>query len=218
VLWFEPDAETLSQRPWPAILFLHGVGERGSGGKELARVAKWGLPKFRQQKQSPLAEPFPFLVAAPQCPEDRTWGHGEVLAALDLLAEVMIEAGADPARLYLSGFSMGGIGCFHLALRQPHRFAAVAPVCGMCETPDALARLAHLPLWIAYGEDDEIEYLTEGSREAVRRLAPFGRVTERPYRLGPADGLSAHVRTGDAAYSEPELYQWMLAQRKAEVP
>jgi hypothetical protein len=81
-LWLPPDADAAAAPDGPpAILFLHGVGERGRGGAELSRVAAWGLPKLRLAGQRVLARPFPFLVIAPQCPPDRTWCDDEVLEA-----------------------------------------------------------------------------------------------------------------------------------------
>jgi hypothetical protein len=73
--------------------------------------------------------------------------------------------------------------------------------------------LSQLPLWIAYGEDDEIGELTQGSLDIVSRLGGSGRLVEKPYRLGHKGGLGPHVRTADAAYAEPELYRWLLSHR-----
>jgi predicted peptidase len=211
-LCFPPEPrERGSARPPPMILFLHGIGERGRGGGELDRVASWGLPKFRSTRTPPLAAAFPFLVVAPQCPPDTTWCDGQILDALDRLVDGLLETErADPNRLFLTGFSMGGIGAFCLALRRPDRFAAVATVCGRCPTPGALPALAGRPLWVAYAEDDEIAELTAGSKQVIDALAGSPDLTTRVYRLGWHDGLGPHVRTCDRAYAEPDLYRWFL--------
>lgn len=201
--------------PPPAILYLHGMGERGDRPEELPAAARWGLPKLRKEGRRLSSPPFPFLVAVPQCPKANTWCDEAALRGLGHLIDVLAER-ADPRRLYLAGFSMGGIGAFCLALRQPRRFAALASVCGACRTPDALPALAHLPLWIAYGEDDEIGELTEGSRAVVATLAGHGRLMDKPYRLGHKGGLGPHVRTADAAFAEPALYAWLLGHSLAE--
>lgn len=68
-LWMPPDHKAIGAgQPPPVILFLHGAGERGRGGSELPRAARWGLPKLRAEGRTLTDEPFPFLVAAPQCP------------------------------------------------------------------------------------------------------------------------------------------------------
>ena len=212
-LWFPPDDHAgVSTAPPPVILFLHGIGERGEGGNELEKAASWGLPKFRMEARPLVDGPFPFLVIAPQCPPDRRWCDEDMLASLDhLIAEIGASGRGDMARLHLTGFSMGGMGVFCLGLRAPATFASLAPVCGKCESPDDLPRLASLPIWLAYGEDDEVEHLTIGSIEAARRLEACGTDLEvLPYRLGYDGDLGPHVRTCDAAYAEPRLYDWML--------
>ena len=217
-LWFRPDADAPSPRDGaPAILFLHGIGERGQGHGDLAKVRDWGLPKFRAEGWRLTEDPFLFVVVAPQCPSNSTWCDEDVLAALDgLLDELAATDGIDHDRFHLSGFSMGGIGAFCLALRHPARFASLSSVCGRCLTPDALPTLANLPAWIAYAEDDEITELALGSKFAAQVLSPHGNIMNRPYRLGHQGSLGPHVRTCDAAYSEPELYRWILAQNRRD--
>ena len=36
---------------------------------------------------------------------------------------------ADPDRVYLTGFSMGGFGTWHLAVENPYAFAGIVPIC-----------------------------------------------------------------------------------------
>lgn len=207
-LWLPADTQPAAGPP-PAIVFLHGVGERGGGGEDLHLVARWGLPKLR--RASPAALPgFPFLVIAPQCPAGSRWCDSDVREALDALIDALVADGAaDPRRLAIAGFSMGGVGTFCAALDAPRRFAALISVCGACEQPERLPELAHLPMWIAWAEDDEIGYLTEGSRHAVEAMRGTGVVVARPYRLGALPDAGAHVRTADVAFAEPELYRWL---------
>ena len=216
-LWIPPDHEaTGTDQPPPVILFLHGVGERGRGGSELPLAGRWGLPKLRAEGRTLTEGPFPFLVVALQCPPERTWLDADVLAGLDLLLDDMVAEGeADPARLYVAGFSMGGIGAYGMALLWPDRFAALVSVCGACSWPGRLEELARLSQWVAWAEDDEIAYLTEGSRHIAASLVRHGRLVARPYRLGAAGGVGAHALTGDAAFAEPELYRWLLARGRA---
>lgn len=217
-LWLAPDPGATTEPP-PLILYLHGVGERGEGGDELNQVARWGLPKFRRSAM-PLGDgPFPFLVVAPQCPPRRVWWDGDVLAAVDRLLEGIVDQDmADPNRISVAGFSMGGTGSFCLALRHAERFAAMVSICGSCLLPEALPSLARLPAWVAYAEDDEFTHLSDGSRLAIDVLSPFGNVVGRRYQLGAVDGTSAHARTADAAFGETELYRWLSRQRRQDQP
>lgn len=217
-LWLPPEGGRPPHPP-PAILFLHGVGERGAGGEELQLVRRWGLPKLRSESPAPAFAGFPFLVVAPQCPAEARWCDSHVLAALEALAQEIAGSGeADPQRLAVAGFSMGGIGAFCLAMHAPRRFRALVSVCGKCEQPERLDELAPLPLWVAWAEDDEVGYLTEGSRQVVERMRGRGAVISRPYRLGARPGEGAHVRTADAAFAEPDLYRWLMAVLTSETP
>lgn len=208
-LWL-PAATAAPAGGAPAVLFLHGIGERGEGGSELPRVAAWGLPKLRLQDAPALPSPFPFLLLAPQCPPDRTWCDPEVLDGLAALLDgAAADGDADPARLAVTGFSMGGVGAYCAALCWPQRFRALISVCGMCQQPERLATLDALPQWVAWAEDDEVAYLTEGSHAIVARRASSPLLVARPYQLGARGDDSAHTRTADAAFAEPDLFSWL---------
>jgi len=50
------------------------------------------------------------------------------------LAEVQRRYAIDPDRISIRGFSVGGAGCWHLAVHHPDRFFAANPGAGFCET------------------------------------------------------------------------------------
>lgn len=204
----------------PTVLFLHGTGERGSDGDKPTRV---GLGPYIRAH----ADTFPAIAVFPQAPDGRDWNGvaAEIaFAALDAAAE---EFNGDRERSYLTGLSMGGYGTWELALMQPQRFAALAPVCGgltapraernlvvtplqgEADPPAALAqRLKHLPVWIFHGAKDDVVPPRE-SREISVALKAMGgdvRYTEFP---------EANHNSWDPAYSQtPELWPWLFAQRR----
>src|SRR5678816_2492216 len=57
----------------------------------------------------------------------REAGADDVMRVVD---EVTATYSIDPARMTITGPSMGGIGTAWVALRHPDRFAAAAPLCG----------------------------------------------------------------------------------------
>jgi poly(3-hydroxybutyrate) depolymerase len=73
---------------------------------------------------------FPALVVFPQVPGHEEWSGRNNRAAVAALDATIAEFGADPARQYLTGMSMGGYGSWNIALDDPRRFAAIVPVCG----------------------------------------------------------------------------------------
>ncbi|MGH9759541.1 MAG: alpha/beta fold hydrolase [Blastocatellia bacterium] len=121
------------RKKWPVILFLHGAGERGADGLQQTEV---GLgPAIRKH-----ADRFPCIAAFPQCPLGSWWAFPDAEAlALDVLERTVADFRGDPARLYLTGVSMGGYGVWDIATNFPGVFAALAPVCGGIVQPKAFA-------------------------------------------------------------------------------
>ena len=194
-LLYLPRAYTEDDREWPLILFLHGAGERGD---DLELVKMHGPPKIVAERDD-----FPFVVVSPQCPADQWWDT-DVLSAL--LDEVVAQYRIDEDRIYLTGLSMGGFGTWSLAIRQPDRFAAIAPICGGGIT-HATRYIAHLPVWVFHGAKDETVRLKE-SQEMVDALKRYGGNVE--FTVYPEAGHDSWTET----YDNPELYEWFLTHRR----
>ena len=60
----------------------------------------------------------------------------------------------DEERLYLCGFSMGGMGVFDLGFKFPDVWAACVPVCGRCNDLALIENARHVPFWINTGSQD----------------------------------------------------------------
>ena len=105
--------------PRPLVLAFHGYG---GGMWDLGYVG--GL--------SDLAEAEGFVVAYPQgTGEGPTWdlaGESDVPFVLALIDELEASQCTDPARVFVTGFSMGGGMTNLLACRVADRIAAIAPV------------------------------------------------------------------------------------------
>lgn len=193
LLALPPGYEADPGRRWPLILFLHGAGERGD---DLARVRGHGVPKAVDDGVD-----VPAIVVSPQCPADQHWSAPVLVQLLD---EVARARRADPDRIYLTGLSMGGFGAWELALAQPWRFAALAPVCGGGD-PLRVAAIRHLPVWAFHGALDDVVPLglSEEMVEALRRAGGDVRFT-----VYPEAGHDSWTQT----YANPELYRWLFAQ------
>jgi dienelactone hydrolase/prenyltransferase beta subunit len=191
------------QKPFPAVLFLHGAGERGKDGVISAQVGLGAVISGRP-------EDFPVIAVFPQA--ERTWAADspDAAAALAALDEVMANFKVDPDRVVLTGLSMGGSGCWQMAAAHPERFSAAIPICGRART-ELVSNLKRLPIWEFVGDDDRAETVL-GMRDVARALHDAGaspRSTE--YR-----GVGHN--SWDRAYSDPNLLAWMLEQRRKANP
>jgi predicted peptidase len=193
-LLFLPQGYEKSHQRWPLMLFLHGVGECGTN---LAKVKSHGPPRIVETKPD-----FPFILVSPQSP-----AHGWNVATLNaLLDDVIRTYRVDKSRVYLTGLSMGGFGTWSLAAAHPEKFAAIVPICGGGKPADA-KKLAALPIWVFHGAKDPAVPV-ERSREMVEAIKAAGgnvKFTEYP---------EAQHNCWTETYNNPELYKWLLAQKR----
>jgi predicted peptidase len=181
---------------WPLMLFLHGAGERGN---DLELVKKHGPPKLIEEGKS-----FPFIVVSPQCPKDRNWQPMELTALVD---EIVAKQKVDLDRIYVTGLSMGGFGTWALAAATPERFAAIIPICGGGDVI-ATRRLTQLPVWVFHGAKDPVVPLkrSEDMVEALKKSNGNVKFTVYPESLHDS---------WTATYENPEVYTWLLEQKRA---
>ena len=186
-------------RVFPVILFLHGSGERGEDG---ITPAQTGIgPAIFNRPHG-----VPALVVFPQARQTWAAGSPDSDAALKALDDVMTSFATDPHRVILTGLSMGGSGSWQLATAHPERFAAVVPICGRGKPEDA-AKLKTLPVWSFCGDADRDQTVLNmrSMVEALQKEGSSPRITE--YR-------GVGHQSWDRVYNDPEVIDWMLAQRK----
>jgi predicted peptidase len=144
-------------------------------------------------------------------------GHAWEDATLAALKHVMGQYSVDPARIYVTGNSLGGMGTWDMLLSynaqtgsEAHIFAAGMPLAGRHQTanPVEAARvLRHLPIWVFHGAQDR-EVSLDWDRSMARLLSggPTFHYTEDP-------GLAHDV--WDRYYTRPDVWDWLFAQRSA---
>ncbi len=203
-------------KEWPLVLFLHGAGERGSDGLIQSDV---GIGHAIRKNP----ERFPCLVLMPQCPADKFWD-----VTFDNI-EKMMEATRkdyriDPARITMTGLSMGGYATWMWGPNKLDLFAALMPICGGGDphdmkhlAPDAdvdkfgtvedrVPKLATVPIWAFHGKKDDVvpPFRTQQMVKLVRKAGGDVKYTEFP-----EDGHNSW----DSAYGDSETIAWLLGQR-----
>ena len=197
-LLFRPD-HYAEQPRWPLLLYLHGAAERGD---DLEHAAATGPPKEVRGGRA-----LAMVVAAPLLPAGQAWEPARLAAVLDA---VITAEHIDPDRIYLSGKSLGGFGAWALAVAAPQRFAALVPVASAGD-PEAVCTLKAVPVWAFHNRHDPTVPLArdEVGIETLKNCGGTTRLT-----IFDADGHDAWT----AAYADPELYQWLLAQHRSPKP
>jgi predicted peptidase len=209
---------------WPVILALHGGGQYGRDGVSQTAV---GLAHAIRQH----TDRFPAIVVFPQSPPGGTPGFqalGEriALAALD---KSIAEFNGNPARIYLTGLSMGGNGAWSLAYRHADRFAALVIVCGfvgeftgttsgvhypaivpasVIDPYAAIAqRVSRLPTWIFHGDADPTV-----SVDVSRHMAAALKANGANVHYTELAGVGHNA--WDPAYDRADLFIWLFNQMR----
>ncbi len=177
---------------WPVVLYLHGHGN----------WIKYGLPIPKH-----MVEKYPFILIAPQLPYPAWWDTDDLGAFLDEMEE---EYAIDPDRVCVTGISMGGFGAWAMAVAYPDRFASVMPM-GGSEIPSFADSIAKVPLWVFHGGKDQAVGIG-GDIAMVKALKEQG--SNVRFTIYPNSGHFVWPQ----AWNTPEVYEWMLAQRRGGPP
>lgn len=143
----------------PLVVALHGLG---SNPQQIMRYR--GL--------TDLAERYGYVVAAPMGYNSGGWygarfgrrkadpenlselSEKDVMNVLDLVRK---EYAIDPDRIYLLGHSMGGGGAWHLGIKYPDLWAALAPLAPAVFRPAAdVEKARHIPVVLVQGDADNL--------------------------------------------------------------
>jgi len=185
-------------KKYPLVFFLHGAGERGD---DLDIAMRHGYMKHVREDGAK----YPFIFIGPQCPDDKYWGcyTESLIAFLDYICE---ELPVDKDRIYLTGLSMGGTGTWMLAMADPDRFAAIAPICGSGIYWHG-GILKDVPIFMYHGDCDDIVPVTE-STNMLRSVNRHGGKAQLKILYGVEHGAWIE------AYSGNELVEWFLSHKK----
>lgn len=191
-LYFPEDYTIDARKNFPLILFLHGLGEKGNGTTQLAKVLANGPPRMIN-----VGKHIPAIVLSPQLSKGSwTTQNNELNVPADLhelVASVLQEHNVDHDRIYVTGLSLGGGGAWNYARLYASEVAAVVPICGVGINRTNMDALQGMGVWAfhAIGDDVVVAQTTQNSMNAVAGTIDGG--NNGVMRNYPRDGKDSVV-------------------------
>lgn len=215
---YTPSGYTTNGPDYPLIIFLHGWNSN-LGNEPLSNVLNSGPPKLiNQRKWNPR---FPFIVASPQL-TTQFWAPDQIHQFIKYLLD---NYQINPNRIYLTGLSLGGIGCwFYAGEIQDNYATAIVPI--SANGADRLiTNLKKIPIWAFHGEKDlAVDAFTNyGSVQMVQAINETSPEISARLTVYTDVGHDAWSRTYDGTGQnspqlydkfEVDLYDWMLTYKK----
>lgn len=127
----------------PLIITMHGMGQTMNDQKN-------------QTSFQPVADANGFILVYPQS-IGTTWdlnGTSDIDFILAIINEMDKRYGIDRDRVYLSGFSMGGMMCYYAATKIADKIAAIAPVSGFLMSGPNAVSSRPIPIIHLHGMND----------------------------------------------------------------
>ncbi len=207
----------------PLILYLHGADAYGDDNELQLTMHDIGTTFARNEWQ----RQHPCYILAPQCNVGTRWSslitQNRVCALIKSLTEKY--SNIDDRRIYIYGYSAGGVGCFEILKLHPDIFTAAVPICGATGWEN-LKELTKTPIWMLHAADDMIvkaSYKTDGfsthlgSRDIYEEL--MGMHTDlhyTEYKVGELKeiyGINPHCSWVPAG-QDKEVKEWLFSKSK----
>lgn len=204
-----------SNTSYPLVLFLHGLGERGTDNEKQIKAHngshEFVSPTNRVQYPTFFMAPqyYDVSVSIPETDGTTTkrnysgWHTLVRTHMVEHITQVMLKKyRIDSKRLYLTGLSMGGAGSWFTLGDHPTLFAAVVPLCGWGPNNKAAA-MKDVPIWAFHAADDPVVNVS-GTDKMINAIKQAG-------------GMPLYTRytTGGHAiwgktYNDPKLIPWIF--------
>lgn len=211
---------------YPFILFIHGSGEVGAGtSSTLPAVLRNGIPKLINQGKFPTSfsvngQSFKFIVFSPQFTK---WPSATDVDAI--INYAIANYKVDPARIYITGLSMGGgVTCEYATnpgnTNYAKRTAAIVSVSGVTSATDARGKVVastNLPVWSLHNSGDPTVSVTTTEKFIDVILAQNPPPNPLPKKtIFQASGHDAWSKAYDPNYREDgkNVYEWMLQYKR----
>lgn len=132
----------------PVILFLHGIGERGTN---ISDIEKYSLPKYLKNID------IPFIVIAPQCLENNFWEYH--LRDVEKIINIEYKKNKyDKENIFLAGSSMGAYGAWNYLIQRPDLFKGIVSIAGgiMLPIKQNIEKIKSKKILMYHGDKDDV--------------------------------------------------------------
>ena len=218
-----PKDYSKGSKRYPVMIFLHGIQERGNGSSDLKRVKKNGPPKLVEQGDdmsfSVNGKQESFILVSPQLRSDyNSWPAFYVDYVVEYVKKTYR---IDTDRIYLTGLSLGGGGCWTYASYKAEyakKIAAIVPVCGaQSYKSNQVGNLisGKVRVWALHGDADRVapvQYSKDWVNNINRRSPGLAKLSIYS-GAGHGDAWVRGYRV-DHQYHNPNVYEWLLQQKR----
>lgn len=208
-LEYVPQDYNKNNNNYPVVIFLHGIGERGTTSSDPAtlktsveKVARVGLAKNVKYGTQ-----YPFILISPQL--KNSYGTWPANYVIDVLNHVKKYLRIDEKRIYITGLSLGGFGTWTTLGAYPEVFAGAVPICSGGNALSKACAIAseNVGIWAFHGTGDNIVSYTV----TTKMVNAINGCTPKPSPLAKTTlfpGLGHNI--WDKVYKETDALKWML--------
>ncbi|SFD05665.1 hypothetical protein SAMN05518672_101257 [Chitinophaga sp. CF118] len=218
-----PDDYDSTSTRYPLIIFLHGLGLRGTN---VNVVLNQGMPKIIAQGAKMQfivgGKLFKFITVSPQIPTG--------LAGEDMLQSILDDIKSkyriDVSRIYFTGYSAGGYGVLNYAASGTNyskNLAAIVPVSTAPIDTNKLAGLcniatSNIATWFLCGSRDTFINNQNNYVDRINACNPESPVIATSY-AGDTHNYIVWDKAYDVThtYQSPNIYEWMLNYRRPDI-
>ena len=201
---FEPQNTAPGQNV-PLILYLHGMGDRGTDNT--AQTTWMGNLTAKTSSGQ-----YAAYVLAPQI-DTNMWFSSSTSAPTEAMSltmmalhQAMNNPTIDTSRVYVTGASMGAFGTWDILRRDPGVFAAAVPMSGGGD-PSTAADIKGTPIWAFHGSADSVVSVDTTRNMIVALKAAGG--SPNYTEIAGADHVIWPTVFADASNT---LYPWLFSQ------
>lgn len=209
-----------SNTTYPLLVFLHGGGQIGNSETNpdaLKVLLNTGPPKLINKKE--WAPKYPMIVASPQ-----STGRWEPKKIHDFISYLIINYNININRIYLTGYSMGGNGCFnYISEYGADAYAtAIVPIAGG-GNPNTGNKFNTISVWAFHGDNDTTVSHTK-SINMINAINFANPKVKAKLTIYPGVAHNSDTRTFDNSGMGTEsnnydafnmtIYDWMLLYKK----